>query len=308
VSPQDLARPARAGRRGSPVPYDFRRPLTLPREHVRRLDFAVETFSRQVATQLSTRLRAQVRVTSAGVDQQTYDEYVAGMSSPTVLVTFDSPGFGGAGIVQLATATALNCVDRLLGGPGSDVQPVRPLTDIEVALMTDVVGRALATFAYAFESIMALRPQITGVQHDAQFVQALGASDLVLVANLAIAIEDQEQPATLMLPLDEVASRLEQSSARGRTAEQQRAAAAAGAAVSRAMDDVPVDVSVRFAPLHLDPVELLSLAEGDVLRLSHPAQRPLDIVSAGVTLSRGVAARRGSRLACLVVDAEENPR
>jgi flagellar motor switch protein FliM len=308
VSIQDLAPPARAGRRGNPVPYDFRRPLTLPREHVRRLDFAVETFSRQVATQLSTRLRTDVRVTATGVDQKTYDEHVAGLSSPAVLVLFKSPGLGGSGIVHLSVETALTCVDRLLGGPGSAVQPVRPLTDIEMTLMTEVAGRALSTFAYAFESIMPLRPVITGIHHDPQFAQALGASDLVLVANLVIAIGSQQQPATVMLQLESVSSRLEPVHARGRSAEQDRVAEAAAATVSRAMDDVPVDVSVGFAPLHLDPVELLSLAEGDVLRLPHPTQRPLDLVSAGVTVSRGVAARRGSRLACLVVDAKEDPR
>jgi flagellar motor switch protein FliM len=309
VTAEEQLSPARVHRRGSPVPYDFRRPTTLPREHVRRLEFAVETFSRQFATQLSTRLRATAQVLTERVEQKTYDEYVAGLPSPSVLVTFESAGLSGTGLVQLAPETALACIDRLLGGPGSATQTVRPLTEIEATLIRELVDRALAAFAYAFESIMPLEPRITGVQHDPQFVQALGASDLVLVAKLAITTASVSQPATLMLPLEAVAARLQPSgSGRAQTPEQRRTAAAAAEALGRAFDDVPVDVSAVFAPLRLRPSELLELGVGDVLRLPHGTEHPLSLVSAGVPVARGVAARRGSRLACLVVDPEENPR
>jgi flagellar motor switch protein FliM len=309
VTVEDVLPPARANRRGLAVPYDFSRPTTLSREHVRRLEFAVETFTRQLATQLTTRLRSNVQVTTEGVEQRTYDEYVAALPTPTVLVTFESAGLGGPGLVQLAPATALACVDRLLGGPGSPNQPTRPLTEIEAMLVTGLVDRALGALAYAFESILSLTPSISGVQYDPQFLQALGASDLVLVATLTISTGGVEQPATVMLPMSGVAARLEPSAqARSQTEEQARAARAAAAKLTRALDDVPVDVAVTFAPLPLRPSALLSLGVGDVLRLSHPTERPLTLVSAGVPVSRGVAARRGSRLACLVVDDQEENR
>jgi flagellar motor switch protein FliM len=309
VTVEDVLAPARVNRRGQPVPYDFSRPTTLPREHVRRLEFAVETFTRQLATQLTTRLRANVQVSTDGVEQRTYDEYVAALSTPTVLVTFESAGLGGPGLVQLAPETALACVDRLLGGPGTATQPVRPLTEIEVTLVTGLVDRALGALAYAFESILSLTPSITGVQHDPQFLQALGASDLVLVASLTITTGGVEQPATVMLPMEGVAARLEPGGqARARSDEQARTARAATAALTRALVDVPVDVTVTLSPLPLRPSELLSLGVGDVLRLPHPVERPLTLVSAGVPVSRGVAARRGSRLACLVVDDQEENR
>ena len=40
----------------SPVAYDFRRPMTLPREHARMLEMAFGTFSRHWANQLVARL------------------------------------------------------------------------------------------------------------------------------------------------------------------------------------------------------------------------------------------------------------
>lgn len=291
------------------MPYDFRRPTALPREHVRRLEIAFDTFCRQLATQLTTRLRTAVHATATGVHQQTYDEYVAGLPTPTTLLTFSSTGLGGTGLLQLAPATALTWVDRLLGGPGGPDQPARPLTEIETVLVTAVAERALTALAYAFEPILPLGAEISGVHHDPQFVQALGASDMVLTAALTIAVAGAEQHASVTMPLDPVAARLQPASQlRARSAEQERAAQAAVQALTSALDDVPVQVSAALAPVRLRPSALLALSVGDVLRLPHLTDRPLELVSNGVTVAHGVAARRGGRLACLVVDPQEDPR
>jgi flagellar motor switch protein FliM len=50
---------------------------------------------------------------------------------------------------------------------------------------------------------------------------------------------------------------------------------------------------------------VVGLAVGDVLPLQHPATRPLDVVVDGVVLARAAVGSQGSRLACRVVDVEE---
>lgn len=54
VTVQDTARSsARRQRSGQPEAYDFRRPMTLAREHGRVFEMAFETFARQWGTQLT---------------------------------------------------------------------------------------------------------------------------------------------------------------------------------------------------------------------------------------------------------------
>nr|WP_276611125.1 FliM/FliN family flagellar motor C-terminal domain-containing protein [Kineococcus siccus] len=71
------------------------------------------------------------------------------------------------------------------------------------------------------------------------------------------------------------------------------------------LEHIPVDVAVRFAPAALRPDEILALAPGDVLRLPHRADTPLDIVASGARIATAVAGSRGPRLACLVVPTPE---
>ena len=50
-----------------------------------------------------------------------------------------------------------------------------------------------------------------------------------------------------------------------------------------------------------DPVELAGLQVGDVVRLKHPAQAPLDVTAADVVFAHATPGSQGRRLAALVV-------
>ena len=64
---------------------------------------------------------------------------------------------------------------------------------------------------------------------------------------------------------------------------------------------VPVDVSVRFAPLTVSSEDLLSLAVGDVLLLRHPRDSPLEVTTNDVTFAYAIAGNHRRRLAASIV-------
>ena len=71
--------------------------------------------------------------------------------------------------------------------------------------------------------------------------------------------------------------------------------------VGRRFQDVPVPAVVRFRPTRLGPDTLTTLAVGDVLRLSHPATAPLEVVVGETTFAHATPGNHGARLAALVV-------
>ena len=303
---------ARKRRRGIVTPYDFRRPTTLAREHTRALEVAFETFSRQWSTALLTRLRTPAQVTLTAVAAQTYDEYVRSLPLHSVLVTFTPDEESTSGVLQLDMATALDCIDFMLGGRGGGDHPERELTEIEGRLVRELATKALADLGYALTDVMPFAPAVKGLDYQPQFLQAAGAADVIVVATLGIALGEDAEPveATVMLPTERMVSRLREAAGdRARSEDQLRAQRKAGETLSRSVPEVPIEVSARFSPRTARPEEVLSLAVGDVLRLTHPTTRPLDVVTADVVLARAVAGASGSRLACLVVSPdEENSR
>lgn len=301
---------ARRARTQEPESYDFRRPMTMVREHARVLEMAFETFARQWGTQLTARLRVMSQVTLDELTLRTYDEYVRSLPPTTAMVLCTIEETRQTAVMQFPVGTAMVWIDYLLGGSGrGDEREGRELTEIELNLMRDLLRPALGDLSYAFAALLPLDVTVRAVQYNPQFVQAVGASESVLVASFTIRSGEREDTATFMVPAELLLAALR--SAEGsdaRSADERRTQAAAVVDLEAAVQRVPVEVSVRFSPVTVHPREVIDLALGDVLPLYHPSTKPLDVVVDGVVLAHAAAGNNGSRLACMVVTVEENPR
>ena len=294
-------RSGRRARRGEAQPYDFRRPTKLSRDHVRSVQMAMETFARHYSTLLTTTLRAVGQVQLESVQQVTYDEYVSGMATQTVLLVLDVEPLEGAGILQLDVETAMVTLDHLLGGPGRLPQPARPFTDIETQLITGIVERALHELRYALEPLVRIEPRLLAIEHNPQFVQAAASSDMMLVSTFSMKVGAAEGTATLCLPFSSVFPHLEAATQNRIGTPDPEIRRSAEKALENRVSDLKIDVGVRFAPTRLELPAVLGLAPGDVLALRHPSRAPLAVTAAGVTFAHAVPGSEGKRLACRVV-------
>jgi flagellar motor switch protein FliM len=302
--------PARSRRRThAPELYDFRRPMTMAREHARVLEMAFETFARQWGNQLTARLRAMAGVTLDGLALTSYDEYVRGLPGTTAMMLCTIEQTRQTAVVQVPVSTTMVWIDFLLGGPGTgDVRESRELTEIELTLLRSVMQASLGDLGYAFSALTPLDVTMRSVQYNPQFVQAAPASDSVLVATFTLRVGEREDVATVMFPAELLLGAVRQADgASGRSQEDQQAHELAVHDLEVAVEEVPVEVAVRFAPLTVRPREVVELVVGDVVPLSHASSRPLDVVVDGVVLAHAAAGNNGSRLACMVVSIEEKP-
>ena len=290
-------------RSSKPVPYDFRRPTKLSRESARTLEMAYETVARQWSTLLGSAISAQCQVTFEAVGQHSYDDYVSALESPTVLAVFTPEPHTGHGFLQLPLSTAYSCIDRMLGGPDGE-QPTRTPTEIEAAMLGRLVERLLGELRYGLTAVTEITPRLRTMEYNPQFMQIAAATDLFVVARFTFAIGGKGATpavATVALPMSVLVHRPNQGAEDSDTVSQRRAAR--GAMVDL-VDDVPVDVSVRFAARAMTSERILGLRVGEVVKLHHPADRPLDVVASGVVCARGVAGTQGPRSACLIVSTE----
>jgi len=299
--------PARSRRRThAPELYDFRRPMTMAREHARVLEMAFETFARQWGNQLTARLRAMAQVTFDQLTLTSYDEYVRSLPGTTTMMLCTVEQTRQTAVVQLPLSTSMTWIDFLLGGPGTGEAEERELTEIEFTLIRGLMQATLGDLGYAFAALTPLEVNLRSVQYNPQFVQVVPASDAVLVAGFTLRIGEREDQATVMFPAELLLGAVRAGDGTsGRSADDQRAHEAAVADLESAVEDVPVELAVRFAPVTVRPRQVVELAVGEVIPLSHPSSQPLDVVVDGVVLARAAAGNNGSRLACMVVTVEE---
>jgi flagellar motor switch protein FliM len=288
---------------GEPVAYDFRHPTKLAREHVRLLQMTYETFARRLTTVLTSGLRQVCQVTVREVTQQSYDDYIGGLSTPTLMVPIDVAPLSGTGVLEMSLPITLAAIDHMLGGPGG-TQQNRGLTDIEATLLGGLLDQILGVLRYSFESIIAIQPSAGPIEYNPPFLQAASAADAVVVGEFDMTVGREQSRLTLCLPLASLLPIL--IAQRPREVEPlglKSSVELAGRRVRQRLGDVTVEVSVRFRAVGLSPTRLMNLAVGDVLVLDHRFGAPLTVEVDGTGFVQAMAGKSGTRLAALVVDS-----
>jgi flagellar motor switch protein FliM len=179
------------------------------------------------------------------------------------------------------------------------------LTEIEESLMRTLTERALRELVYAFESLVKLEPRIMAQESNAQFAQITTPSDMTLTIQLDMKIAEARDRATLCIPFDTLAPVLDTLAGESLFAGRGGNAAMFATNLHDALEDVPVDVSVRFNPVTLTSAEILGLEIGDVVPLRHLVSEPLIVTIGGIAAYRATTGRNGKRLACRIVSSDE---
>ncbi|MCZ4497966.1 MAG: flagellar motor switch protein FliM [Marmoricola sp.] len=295
---------ARSRRRSGaePVPYDFRRPIQLSREHSRILQLGYDGFARQATTVFTSSLRTVCQVVLSSIDQRSYAEYVDSLDASTYLTLFAADPMPGLGVLEIPLVATMSCVDHMLGGPGTVDQPNRPLTEIESGVIGGLIERLLSEMRYSLAGIVPLEPAVTGVEYSPQFAQVAGAADVMVVATFDLRVDERSHRMTVCLPFSGLLPHLATAAAPAPASDRERAKRAQAAELLTAQfSQVPMEVAVRFRSTRLGPDALSELVVGDVVRLAHPSSAPLDVTVDDTTFAHATAGAQGLRLAALIV-------
>ena len=290
--------------------YDFRRPTTFAREHVRSLAVAHEVFVRRFASSLNSALRTVVQMEPVSVEQMSYDDYIRSMPNPTVLTTLTLDPLPAAAVLEMNVQLALVLVDRMLGGQGLPVAPRRP-TEVETHLLHELVGTGLGAFAETLKPLAEVTPQIGDVDYNPQLVQVVPPSEVILLLTYRVAIAQgarSEGLLSICYPYSTLGPALAHLSSNlwldpnvpSNTVE-------ALEPLRPELPQMPVRLTVEAPAVPVPARDVAGLQVGDVLRLGHPVDHPLLGRAGGADVVAGHLGRRGRRLAFQVTDWRAAP-
>lgn len=180
--------------------YDFRRPYQLSKLQVEAMTMVSEGFARAVSNFTSGYLRALAGVHFLGIEQVSYEEYAAGVPTPSVLHVFSHPPDAGNALAQFGSELAFVVIDRALGGPGIKLDQQRELTEIERAVFNRYAQKVLDLYAQAWNSVAQFGCKIEATEFNPAFTQIVGQGDLVVVTRFAITLDEVEDRFSLIWP------------------------------------------------------------------------------------------------------------
>jgi flagellar motor switch protein FliM len=249
--------------------YDFRRQSNFTKDHLRVLQTLHERFARNLSSALASYLRFSVRVQLVSVGQANFREFVELLPDPSVTFIFRSAALNGPVILAINMPPIWALLDRLCSGPGMVTNMKRELTEIELALLSHLDRHFCRALGEAWSGVVELNPAVEDILvSNTNVARAALLTEIVVVLRLEFVTGDVPGMINLCLPfvalepimdqLHKQAWLVDESSTKRHQMKQR---------LGDRLLDVPLDTSVELGSVEFSTQEIMSLREGDVLRL-----------------------------------------
>jgi len=265
-------------------PYDFKRPERVGKEQMRALQTLHEGFGRNFAAGLSAMLRSMVEVKLTSVDQLTYSEFVFSLENPTCFNLLKAEPLEGNLILDINPSILYPIIDRLLGG-GREATMLnrRPLTEIELRIVSRITGLFLEELHHAWENVLALNLAVVRVEHNPQLVQIVPPNEVVVVISFEVALGEIRGMVNLCIPYNSIERIGGKLSANSWVSWARKASTAESVQqITRTIRGSLVSMSVRLASSQISAGELIGLRVGDIITTDKDIRRPLLVSVEGV--------------------------
>jgi flagellar motor switch protein FliM len=287
------ARPEIGPRQARVQEIDFRRPTKFPRDLVRRLEHAHESFCRTASSALSAELRASLELAVAGSEQLPYGTAMAETDQDALLAVLNVKPLDTEVAMLVEMPLALRLVDRLLGGGGKPRDVVsESLTDLEVVILRRAVQSLVEPLSATWLDLADVHFEIASMQTSPMTFQLVPPSEPVLMMHLEARLDGLVSPIVLCMPyrsVQPIVDKLEHRHYEGLGVDP-----SAAGKVRAAVSGVDVDLRVEAGATEMKVSEVLGLGVGDVIRLRRPADKGMILYAGDVPTYIATPGRNGN--------------
>jgi flagellar motor switch protein FliM len=287
--------------------YDFRNPVFLTEVELRRLRLLHEDFIRYLSARLSLFLRMEFTLKMSKLTTLAYAKFTESLPSPTHLCLFKTEPLMGVGILDLNPRLALTLVDRMLGGHGHSVKLERYLTEIEVALLEDVIRIILEEWCAQWKGQRELHPAVIGHENNGRFLQTSPKDAVMLALTMEVGFGDCSEQMQIGIPYYTIEP-LVKSMQASRDKDTTPDAKPAKAEWKQIYEHISMPVRAEWDAFELSLRELTQLRVGDVIEMPPEIVEQTQVTLNGTPKFIGTVGLDSDRVVVkLVKKIAENP-
>ena len=278
-------------------PFDFRTPVFLAEAELRRLRMVHQDYITTLSVAFSDLLRTDVSLKMSKLTTMTFGGFQEIMRTPSHIALFRVESLPGIGIFEIPPRMALSLANRMLGGKGVSADESRYLTEIEIALLEELIDIVLREWCLQWKEEKNLVASQLGYESNPRFLQICSNDTAMLILGiegLAGDTVDEMQIAVPYMMIEPIIKKMQA----GRTRELDLHTAKPAASWRTPFDQIAVPVTVDWVVGKIPLGDAMQLRVGDVLELPREtlsraqirvATKPRFMASVGVENSRVVA-------------------
>jgi flagellar motor switch protein FliM len=253
--------------------YDFKRPERVSKDQMRALEALHEGFGRNFGAALSGYLRTIVEVTVAHIEQLTYSEFIHSLPNPTCFNLLKAEQLEGQLCLEISPLIIYPIIDRLLGGSNADLFiPQRPLTQIEQRLVQRITDRATQHLSEAWTNLTPVTFSVQDFESNPQLVQIVPPNETVVVVGFELKMGNRAGTMSLCIPYNVIEPIMGVLASQNWFSYQRKTGADDSLRkLTRSVTSAPVELRAFLASTTMRLSELMSLAPGDIITTTKPA-------------------------------------
>jgi flagellar motor switch protein FliM len=184
----------------SAKPFDFRTPIHLAEAEIRRLRTLHTSFISTISARFSSLLRADMSLKLAKLLTMPYGKFAESMKNPTHISLFKVDQLPGIGILEIHPRLAISMTNRMLGGRGITSEEERYLTEIEIALLEEIVDIIVHEWCRQWKDDHQYTGRQIGHENNPRFLQACSNDTIVLVLTIEALAGDSVELIQIAVP------------------------------------------------------------------------------------------------------------
>ena len=255
-----------AGRPVSVQPFDFRTPRFLGEAELSRLRFLAQQFVASLGGRMAAYLRAEFNLKFGRIHTLQYGEFTRSLPGSTYLTLFKAEPLPGVGVVELPPKLAMSITNRMLGGRGELAEADRHLTEIEMALLFEVVGFVIEEWCLQWREYANLEPSQLGHETNARFLQGSSSDTMMALLTMDASFAGNEGAIQVAVPV-KMLEPLVKAIQEARRREMPVEPAPKPKQWRKAYDHIGVPVVADWLLKDLTVSDILEMRVGDVMQL-----------------------------------------
>ncbi|HYF93966.1 MAG TPA: flagellar motor switch protein FliM [Symbiobacteriaceae bacterium] len=276
--------------------YDFRRPTKFKKDLLRTLVMVHENYARLLQSFFLASLRTNTQVHVRGTNQYLYAEYTQLLPSPAVVAVFRLNPLPGICLLEISANIAYAVIDRVFGGPGSDTQPQRGLSEIELSVIQRTVQDVFVPLQEAWRNVAEIKPVLEAMETNPAFLQTSSPSEVLAAITLGVQVGEHIGNMTLVFPYSTVAPVMSKLSPHRWLADDPTGEPD-GEGLQGSIQEAQVPLTAMLGTARITVGEFTSLQEGDVIPLETRVSDELSLYAGSVLTFKARPGMSGNHMA-----------
>jgi len=239
-------------------------------------DLLLDAFGRNYSVSLTNRVQQPVSIKRTGLKADEFESFLQGVGENTAMGLYRFEPYHAGGMLLFDANLGYALIEILLGGSlGTAFKPQnRPLTGIELNILSPVYSDACLDMVKAFGDLETLQLELLAIEGNPRMVNHIPADNLTTVAGYEIDLAGQKGTMVLVTPMSVVEPLRDRMQGDGDNKEETGSWAKE---LACELQTLPTEISAQLGEITLEMRDFINFQIGDIIDLPWSPADPLTV-------------------------------